>query len=317
MAISQNLERINPRADFGLRIEFNSQTPDPGRIFRAFSGLINFCQSSDRNLLESLDISIEPVLLLENIEEGSIIVWLRTLLESIDDQAIKELNAKKLIGSYLVRAKYVIIDFINKRTTITSSEEIVELQAELVDTAQETQVSPLGIYTPPPARALLENIEQLQSAVSELQSEDRVYYLTQSTSVPINLGFNVSPETIEDLMTRKVLKSETEMILKVKKPDYLGNSKWSFKHDKRIIEVKITDEEWLKNFRTKKFFLGPGDAIQAIVESVTRYDVNYEVISTQYTVKKIVQNISVELGEQGSLLEQELEVSEDDDKRTF
>jgi len=263
MTIAQRAERIDPRADFGLKIEFNRTTRDPARVFRALSDLISFCQSTDRTLLPSLSINIEPVLLLEDVQKGSIIVWLKTLLESIDNEAIKELELKKLIGAYLVKVKYVIIDFLEDRTTITNASEVIELQAELVDAAKETKASPLENYTTPTAKDLLDNIHELQAAVGELQPEDKVYYLAPSRSVPINLEFKITPETIEDLITKQTLVSTYEMILKVKKPDYLGDSKWQFKYDKRTIDVKIIDDEWLKRFRKKDFYLGPGDAIRA------------------------------------------------------
>lgn len=307
MTISQTLERIDPRADFGLKIDFIKDTRDPGRVFRAFSGLIKFCESTDTTLLRSIDINVKPILLLEDIQEGSIIIWLKTFLESIDDDAIKDLELKKIIGSYLVKAKYVIIDFIEKRTTITSSSEIIELQAELVETARETQTSPLGIYSPPSVIELLENIQEIQSAVSELQPEDKVYYLSPSSSVPINLSFNVSPESIDDLITKETIISQSEMIWKVKKPDLLGSSKWQFIYNKRSIDVKVIDEEWLKRFRKKEFYLGPGDAIKAIVQTETKYDVNYEVISIQYTIEKVIDIIQVNLPDQLTIFEESVE----------
>ena len=68
------------RADFGFKIDFVRNTEDPARVFRAFSGLIDFCQVTDKTLIKSLDIDIEPDLLLDNIEQGSISVWLKFFL---------------------------------------------------------------------------------------------------------------------------------------------------------------------------------------------------------------------------------------------
>ncbi|MEB3283227.1 MAG: hypothetical protein VKK42_30335 [Lyngbya sp.] len=81
------------------------------------------------------------------------------------------------------------------------------------------------------------------------------------------------------------------MILKIKKPDYLGESKWEFKHEKRTINVKIQDLEWLSKFRNREVVVAPGDAIKAIVEVISKYDFSGEVISIQYSIQKVLEVI--------------------------
>ncbi len=64
-----------------------------------------------------------------------------------------------------------------------------------------------------------------------------------------NLSLHIAPETIEDLITSESIQSLSEMILKVKKPDFLGTSQWEFRHDNRTIIAKILDDDWLKRFQ--------------------------------------------------------------------
>ncbi len=84
--------------DFCLEIDFERGTESPERIFRAMSDLIETFQSLDADLVTSIDVRIEPILLLEDIESGSIKTWLKTQLETLDDEALKDLDWRKIIG---------------------------------------------------------------------------------------------------------------------------------------------------------------------------------------------------------------------------
>src|SRR5438552_3743460 len=101
-----------------VRFERNSERPD--RVFRALTGLIEACQALDHTLAESISTRIQPLLVLENVEASSIKVWLRTVLESVEDDALKELSWKKAVGSYLVKAKHRAIQFLSDKPKITS-----------------------------------------------------------------------------------------------------------------------------------------------------------------------------------------------------
>lgn len=285
------------RADFGFKIEFVRDTEDPSRVFRAFSGLIDFCQVTDKTLIKSLDLDIEPDLRLDNIEQGSIIVWLKNVLKSANENTLNNLNLK-LVSSYLVEAKSYIIKFINQRHTIKNTSEFSELTEKLMSSAKKTNVNELGIYTTPSDKDLLLSIDKFQLASSELQSADKLYYLTRSSKLPVNRDFCISPESRDNLLVEDTIASVLEMTLKVKKPDYLGESKWEFRHGRRAIDVKINDLEWLKKFRQREVIIAPGDAVKAQVEIISKYDSQGELISTQHTIQKVIAVIPMPLENQ-------------------
>lgn len=279
------------RADFGFKIDFARDTEDPARVFRAFEKLIDFCEFTDKALIKALDIELESSLILDNIVQGSIIIWLKNIFSIDENQSHQNINLKK-ISLYLVNAKSSIINFINTRNTINSPSELTELQTRLKESATSTEVNPLGIYTPSSTQDLLASIDKFQTANDELQEVDKLFYLIrEQPSVPINRDFSISSEQKENLLTGETLQSEIEMILKVKKPDYLGESKWEFKHEKRTINVKIQDLEWLSKFRNREVSVVPGDAIKAIVQVISKYDFSGEVISIQYSIQKVIEVI--------------------------
>ncbi|MBE9129734.1 MULTISPECIES: hypothetical protein [unclassified Coleofasciculus] len=275
------------RADFGFKIEFARDTEDPSRVFRALSKLIDFCQFTDKNLIKTLDIELEPDLLLEDIQPGSIILWLKNIFKSENETTIKNFNIKAIIV-FLVESKSSIINFINKRSTINSTSELLDLKNKIKSLAEKTDVKKLGIYTPPTDKDLLSSIDKLQSASSELQEADQLYYLFGSSNWLINRDFSISSDSRENLLVEETVRSESKMILKVKKPDLLGASKWEFKHGKKTIDAKINDLEWLKKFKQGEITLASGYAVKAQVEIVTQYDSQGELISIQHTIQKVL-----------------------------
>lgn len=89
----------------------------------------------------------------------------------------------------------------------------------------------------------------------------------------------------------EIIISQSEMILKIKKPDYLGDSKWEFRHRKETINAKITDNDWLAKFRDRQISLKPGDSIRANVEIEVKYDFDREVNSINHTITKVLEVI--------------------------
>ena len=67
-----------PSADFAIEIDFERGTESPARVFKTMTGLIETFEMLDQALPRSLDIDLKPVLLLEDIETGSLRAWLRS-----------------------------------------------------------------------------------------------------------------------------------------------------------------------------------------------------------------------------------------------
>ena len=108
------------KADFCIEVSFQKESENPSRVFRSTYELIETCQFIDNSLVNVVDSNIEPILLLEDVESGSIKVWLKSLLKAIPDDSLYNIDWKPIIGQYLVRAKYYIIHFLEGKTQITN-----------------------------------------------------------------------------------------------------------------------------------------------------------------------------------------------------
>ena len=289
---------------FCIAIDFKKDSEDPTRVFRAISELINNFHIFDNDILCSIDTNITPVVLLEDIESGSVKTWLRYKIESLDDEVLKSGDWKKIIGHYLVKSKYVLIKFLEDKTEITNRAQIEDLEDQLLNLAKNTDILRIPSYSPMPHDMLIKNIKNITDAASILHPEDKLSYITPDKAIPFNLTFKISPEAIEDLLTKETITSKIEMILKVKKPDYLGDSMWDFKHETKAIPAKIMDNQWLDDFQSRKFDIRPGDSIRATVEIMTKYSFDNEVISMHYKVLKVSGIIPLDVHRQASWIDE-------------
>jgi hypothetical protein len=290
------------RADFCIEIDFKKESEAPSRVFRALSDLIDAFHDFDLDLVQSIDSKIEPIILLEDIEAGSLKTWLQYVLNMIDDDALKHLDWKPAVGRYLVKAKYYVINFMDGKTEITDRKEIEELNKALLSLAQDTDVMRIPAYSPLPPQKLLENMARITSATVNLIEGDKIKYSTREETTPFNLSFRVVPEDIEELITKETIESNIEMILKVKKPDYLGDSKWEFKYENKTIPMKVLDVDWLTEFQDRKIDVRPGDSIRAKVQITAKYGYDLNVVSTHYNISKIIGVIQLPYPSQDSFL---------------
>ena len=66
-----------PPADFAFEVDFKHGEGSPSRVFLAINDFIRGCEKLDAELAHTIDNNIETVVVLEDIEAGSIKVWLR------------------------------------------------------------------------------------------------------------------------------------------------------------------------------------------------------------------------------------------------
>jgi hypothetical protein len=96
-------------SDYWIKIEYKTGTKNPERVFKTMSGLIESFSEFDRNLAKIISADIDPTVILEEITTGSLKTRLGSMLKGIDDSALKELDWKKFVGSFLVKGKYKLL----------------------------------------------------------------------------------------------------------------------------------------------------------------------------------------------------------------
>lgn len=276
-----------PDAAFALRIDFQRGTDNPQRVFQAADAMIRAFQSLDRTLCAAVDSHIEPIMLLEDIESGSIKAWLSNQLNRVDDEALRTIDWRPAVGKYLVRAKYAVVRWSNREGPGT----ILDLAREIRGIAKETDIKHVPDYMPPSIQDLSEGIRKIDDAKGFLLPSDKMSFLPPGEEpLDFNLAIRWDPGELSDLAVKETTKFERmPMTLIVKRPDYLGRSKWDFRFGKKPIQAKIEDESWLKNFQERRVDVRPGDALRCQVTIIHKYGFDNELLSEDYSVTAVEQ----------------------------
>lgn len=275
-------------ADFSILIDFKKGDGSPTRVFTAATNLIEAFQAIDKVLVRSVDSNITPLMMLEDVEAGSLKIWLRNALDSIDDQALKDLDWRPAVGKYLVRAKHIVMSWIDDDATPKS---LPDLRKNLQKLASETEVRRLPEYSPSDPAGLIEAVQRIQSAKDTLLPEDRAFIESSDEGrLEIDISVRIEPDQLLGMVTKEIIrKPPAQMILTVKRPDYLGTSKWDFKLGKRAVSARIEHADFLSEFQHRQQNVRPGDALKCMVAVDMRYGFDNELISETYVVTEVLE----------------------------
>jgi len=202
---------------------------DPNRIYRTMVDLLESFRGLDGTLTEMIGIEVSDSLSLEGIESGSLKTIIRNLVEDVPDNDLRELNVKRLIGHYLIKSKYAVLNWCQETPRLDSLEQVGILEGELLKIAEESQINQIPAYSPPDKVKLLTDITSIQKSTQYLGNNDSVYFSSEEGVSKVSNGIEISDSIVKEVLTREVVEQRTPSILKVKKPDYLGKSKWLMK----------------------------------------------------------------------------------------
>jgi len=290
--LSQDEDYKKSSSAFSITINFERHEGNPGRVFKAAYELIDAFKDIDTTLIDVVHPDMETALVLEDIERGSLKIWLRNTLKHMDDEAIKNLDWKPQIGQYLVKAKYVFIDLLNEQKSSADDTAFHRASKQITALASETDVKHLPDYKSPSLANMARSVLKLSDAKSVLGPNDTVAIKSVNVEAPLALDMSVSvtQQKLDQVLTQETITSPpTPMILRIKRPDYLGTSKWEFRHGKSKISAKILDENWLQEFHAREVEVRPGDSLRCKVEVETHYDCDNEVLSTTYKILRVLE----------------------------
>jgi len=278
---------------FEIIIDFDKSGKHPERIFKTLSSLLEELNSFDKTLCKTIPSEIKVDTMLEDVEKGSIKIFLKQALRKVDDEGLYEMDLKKIFGRYLLDAKYILLKFLDdNKEDINNSSKLMQLREDIFELSNRTDTRLLPVYGKINTTDLVRNLNGINSSMSSLSENDILKFQMTDKTLSVKYNEKFSIEEFEEVLTETNLITSNNMILKVKKPDYLGESKWEMRHGKSLIPAKITDTEWLKRFQEREFDIRPKDSLDCIVKIITNYDIDNELISVNYEITKVNKVIS-------------------------
>lgn len=298
----QKLSALGPdkTPDFCVNITFPKGTRNPQRLLKSAAAYIDALNSLDSLLVSSIDAQIKPIFVLEEIELGSIKLWLKQALEAVNDNALENLDWKPLVGQYLVKAKHLLLKKLEGKTALTDRNTLEALASDLSEAAQQTGVRKLPAYRAINALALAQEAQSISAALACLEAGDAITFQSDEGDAVLTAEFVVTQEDIVNLFSGESISNDIERILMVRRPDFLGEAKWEFRYEKKPFSAKLIDEAWLDDFHNGRVDIRPGDALRVVLRETVIYDNNGEVMREEREILTVINIIKPLI--QGTLL---------------
>lgn len=273
--------------EFELKIDFVRQSSEPARVFHSMGELIDATASFDHALATSLGLSAEVGLLLQDITTGSLKTRLASVLKMIDKEALRDGAWNKVVGRFLDNGREHLLSWLESQPKIESPKQLELIQKDLQRLAASAELAHIPAPNPVPVGSILTSIRAISRSTSYLHEQDHVYYSTEQRIVEVTKAVQISDELEELLLTREKATTVVEANLKVKKPDYIGHSKWELYYGHHPIKAPILDTDWLESFQAARQDLNPGDSLKTRLEIVTSYGHDGQVIGHAFRILKV------------------------------
>lgn len=281
-------------SSFSIRIKFERNSRDPERIFASMAGLIKSMQVLDAALGHCVSARLTPEYILEDIETQSLRANLRTFFESFDDDHLLDLDWKRIVGSFIVKGKHKILKRLEERPLIIQVEQVEEIARDIEQLAAESGALQLPGYKALSHHEVLTAISQIAVSREVLSDSDSVEYLCGEDSIDVKKMNVISMDEYDAQSLDTIYEGEHEETLKIRKPDFIGNTSWGFMRKGKNVAIKVVDGEWLHKFRDGDVTLRPGDMMRVrIKEGVRKNRRSGAIESTEIikTVHEVYRNI--------------------------
>lgn len=278
------LESQTVEGEIGLVIDY-----EPGKtlaidVLQAAMGMISALDQLDATLLSSVNTSLQPVSVLNDVQHSSLKMLLTRALRNAPDELIQNLDWKKWVGGILIKGKYKLLQNLDA--------DAPEIRTILIDLEDDYKASPVGLlgYTPPTVSDVREALDGVIKARAALPG--------QRMEVQTELGDVVIPEVAEPpepLLNAEPQHSVTNTgveYFKIKSPDMLGSSQWQVLRNGRSTRVDMLHQGWLEAYHNREFSILPGDSLKCVFEETITYDANGNELERKLAIVEVQEVIS-------------------------
>lgn len=285
---AQNVDRTlsieSVEGEIALVIDYRPGQSEALTVLSGAMRLIESLDALDHCLLSSIDTTLEPVSILNDVQHSSLKILLARALRKVPDEAIGSLDWKKWVGSLLVKGKFLLLQKLD-----ADAPDVMRALDELKPIYQSAPG--LVGFDPPRLVDVREAMDGVTQARATLGNHPVVF---QSEIGDITLPF--FPLMASDaalLETDTTLTNTGREYLKVKSPDMLGQSQWTVIRAGRAIKVDMLHRAWLDDYQSGKIELLPGDSLDCAFEESIAYDAGRNEIGRKLSVIEIYSVVRV------------------------
>lgn len=270
--------------EIGVVIDYTPGETPAVNVLQAAMSMVQALDSLDAALLSSIDTSLEPVSVLNDVQHSSLKILLARVLKKVPDELVSTLDWKPWVGGILVKGKYKLLQVLD-----ADAPEIQRTLDELADD-YKAPAGMLADFSPPSVSDVMDALDGVSKARSSIAGHSVVIETAMGDVVlPDSSVIEVKPEDTEQV--HEVKNSGIEYF-KIKSPDMLGTSQWTVYRNRRAVKVEMLHRSWLNAYHQREISILPGDSLRCKFEERILYDQNGTEIERKLSIIEVLGIIS-------------------------
>jgi len=240
----------------------------PGRtqalaLLRGAMEMVASLDKLDRVLLSSVNSSLEPVSIINDVRHASLKLLLARALRHVPDEYVENLDYKKIIGHLLVLGKHKLLSACSKGADAPEVQKcLVELEPEY------KKVPDLVGYAPPQVADVMEALDEIENARA-LMPDDKILIQTEYGDIDFPARNTPAPQ---EAQAARTITNDGNELFKIRSLDLLGDTQWTIIRNNRLVRATILHKNWLADYHARKFSILPGDALMCAFQEAVTYD---------------------------------------------
>lgn len=251
-------------SEYSIHIQFDKNIKErPERVFEAMALFIQGFNEVQSELLKGYGESIGFETSLSKTREGSLIADINRYIE----ERVRAVSLRKLLDGI-----YFGIEDAVMHSGKIDSEGDVNRFIERVYENKIVKDESYKVFTSPPHAnkyKVAKGVKKICEGMGKLAETDQANIGVNNNFKPISKRFSF-PRSVEDIFRVEKETFPSKDVLIVRRPDYVGNSKWDFislKRGDKPVSARIVHEEWLNEWKKHKKQVLPGDALLVMIRT--------------------------------------------------
>lgn len=281
-----------------VKVDFRPGVSSPQEILQCAVDTINALSELDQALASCLSTSMRMSFKLEGFKEGSLITRLKSFyLNEDSNENIDDRMNIDTAQSFVDKSRDGILKGVNESNEKIDGKRLIDILSVTETVAEQVGIKDAIGYTPPNPMIFSKAINSVLESSDRLGDGEKAKISTsdefenESLYVDLPRGKKVDVDDVLKELVTKEIENTLDMILVIKKPDFLGDSQWEFKKGKESLSAKIEDSEWVSKFKSGEVVIVPNDALHVDLNEKALFDKHGVALSIKRTITKVKERI--------------------------
>lgn len=274
-------------SEYSIHIEFDKNVKErPERVFEAMALFVQGFNEIQAELIKGHGESVEFEASLSKTREGSLIADINRHVK----EKIRSVSLRRLVDGIYFGVEDAVM-----HSGKIDSEGDVDRFIERAYSNEQAKNECYNHFTSHPEAnkyKVAKGLKKIHDGKEKLAETDKVHIGVNDDFKPIckDLSF---PRSVEEIFREEKETFPSKDVLIVRRPDYVGSSKWDFislKRGDKPVSARILHEDWLNEWREHKKHVLPGDALQVMIKT-TKVICKNKTIRYEDVVTEIIETI--------------------------